>query len=70
MTKEEAEEMRKTKKAYEEYLNSLSPEQGSEEWIIGGKIRMYHMWKNQWGTAMRKFDPIRFQVGYNEWKST
>tara|TARA_Y100000385_G_C12581113_1_gene420513 strand:+ start:91 stop:279 length:189 start_codon:yes stop_codon:yes gene_type:complete len=60
--------MKKTKKNYEEYLNDLSPEQGSEEWIIGGTIRMAHMWQNKYGTSIRKYDSIRFQVGYNEWK--
>jgi hypothetical protein len=60
--------MRKpTKKQYEEYLNSISPAQGSEEWIIGGKIRMLHMWKNQYGTAVRKYDSIGFEVGYKEY---
>jgi hypothetical protein len=59
----------KTKKEYTEYLNSLSPEQGSEEWIIGGKIRMYHMWRNLYGEAIRKYDSIGFEVGYNEWKN-
>jgi hypothetical protein len=59
--------MKLTKKAYEEYLNEFSPEQGSDEWIIGGTIRMYHMWKNEWGTATRQYDPIGFQVGYNDW---
>jgi len=60
--------MKKTKKAYEEYLNSLSPAQGSEEWIIGGSIRMYYMWKEAYGSAIRKYDPIAFEVGFNEWK--
>ena len=60
--------MKKTKKNYEEYLNEFSPEQGSEDWIIGGRIRMAHMWKNEYGGALRKYDPIGFQVGYNEWK--
>jgi hypothetical protein len=59
----------KTKKQYEEYLNVNSPAQGSEEWIIGGKIRMAHMWQNKYGTAIRKYDPIGFQVGYNEFKT-
>lgn len=58
----------KTKKAYEQYLNDLSPAQGSEEWIIAGKIRMAEMNLQQYGSAIRKFDPIAFNVGYNEWK--
>ena len=58
-----------TKKSYEEYLNDLSPEQGSEEWIIGGTIRMSHMWQSKYGAAIRKYDPIGFQVGFREWVS-
>lgn len=58
--------MKKTKKFYVEYLNENPPEQGSDEWIIGGVIRMSHMWRKDYGNAVRKFDPIRFQVGYNE----
>ena len=60
---------KKTKKAYEEYLNEISHEQGSEQWIIGGVIRMAHMWQKRFGTAIRKYDPIGFQVGYQEWCS-
>lgn len=57
-----------SKAMYEDYLNELSPPAGSEEWIIGGKIRMLYMWQNMYGTAIRKFDPIAFNVGYQEWK--
>lgn len=60
---------KKTKKAYEEHLNNLSPSQGSEEWIIGGVIRMAYMWQNKYGTAIRKYDPIGFEVGFKEWKN-
>jgi hypothetical protein len=60
--------IKKTKKAYEEYLNDLSPEQGSDKWIIGGVARIYYMWRREYGKAIRKYDPIGFQVGYNEWK--
>lgn len=59
----------KTKKAYEEYLNENSPSQGSDKWIIGGVIRMLFMWQNKYGTALRKFDPIAFEVGFNEFKN-
>lgn len=55
-----------TKKAYVEYLNEVAPEQGSEEWIIGGSIRMAYMWQNKYGEALKKYDPIGFQVGYND----
>jgi hypothetical protein len=57
-----------TKKDYENHLNDNSPEQGSDKWIIGGTIRMAAMWKQEYGTALRKHDPIAFEVGYNEWK--
>lgn len=57
-----------TKKAYEEYLNENSPSQDSGEWIIGGTLRMYHRALVQWGTAKREYDPIGFEVGFNEWK--
>ena len=59
----------KTKKQYKEFLNECSPAQGGEEWIIGGTIRMAYMWQNKYGTAIRKYDPIAFQVGYNEFKN-
>jgi hypothetical protein len=59
----------KTKKEYEEYLNENSPSQGSDEWIIGGVIRMSFMWQNKYGTALRRFDTIAFEVGYNEFKN-
>jgi len=57
-----------TKKDYENYLNELSPDQESEQWIIGGTLRMYHRALNQYGTAVRKYDSIMFEVGFNEWQ--
>ena len=59
--------MLKTKKKFEEHLNRLSPEQGSDKWIIGGKIRMLFMWKEKYGSAIRKYDPKMFDVQYNNW---
>lgn len=59
--------IKKTKKAYVEYLNDCQPEQGSEDWIIGGTIRMAFMWQKKYGEALRKHDPVAFQTGYNEW---
>ena len=55
-----------TKGAYEQYLNDIVVEQGDDQWIIGGKIRMAHMWQNRFGSAIRLYDPMRFQVGYKE----
>ena len=61
--------MKKTKKAYEEFLNQFSPPQGDDTWIIGGVIRMSYMHQNKHGAAIRKYDPIAFEVGYNEWNN-
>ena len=58
-----------TKKAYEEYLNTLSPGIDDDAWIIGGDIRVYHMYKGAYGEATRQYDPIGFEVGYKEWVS-
>lgn len=54
-----------SKKAYEEYLNELGKSLDSEQFIIGGKQRGY--WR-PYGALIRKYDPIGFQVGYNDWK--
>lgn len=53
----------KTKKEYENYLNSIGTSLSEEEFIIGGKFR-----RGKYGTMLRKYDPIAFEVGFNEWK--
>ena len=53
----------KTKKEYEIYLNSIGASLSPEEFIIGGKFR-----RGKYGTMLRKYDPIAFEVGFNEWK--
>lgn len=55
--------MIKTKKAYQEYLNSMDELIPEEDRIIGGTFR----W-GMYGDELRKYDPIAFEVGYNEWK--
>ncbi len=57
----------KTEQQYIEYLNQLQPDFESDEWIIGGKNRAQQYY-NKYGLATKKFDPIGFNVGYNEWK--
>ena len=52
-----------TKKQYEEYLNEIGEVLSEEEFIIGGKMR-----NGKYGTMLKKYDPIAFNVGYNEWK--
>lgn len=52
-----------TRKAYEKYLNELSDSICEEVFIMGGKMR-----HEKYGTALRKHDPIAFEVGFQEWK--
>ena len=54
----------KTRKQYELFLNDLGFEDDEEKMIIGGKLR-----RGKYGTMMRKYDPIAFEVGFNEWKT-
>ena len=56
--------MKKTKKQFEEYLNELAPNWDSDLWIIGGKNR--NRLYPEYGKAIRKYDPIAFEVGYRE----
>ena len=58
----------KSQKQYAEHLNELSPSYSDDEsWIIGGKDRRPIYYPNRWGDAIRKHDPIGFNVGYNEY---
>lgn len=56
----------RTKKEYEKYLNSISPDSDSEEWIMGGKNR--YKFRDNYGTMLKRYDPISFEVGFKEWK--
>jgi len=56
----------KTRKDYEEYLNEIGIDYESDEWIMGGKNRNA-LYPN-YGTALRKYDPIAFNVGYSEFR--
>jgi len=58
---------KKTRAEYEEYLNELSPEYDSDEWIMGGKRRNVYASRQKYGTCMRKYDPIGFTVSFNEY---
>jgi hypothetical protein len=48
---------------YEEYLNELGEGLDEDEFIMGGESRL----GMPYGTAMRQYDPIAFNVGYDEW---
>ena len=58
--------MKTTRKEFEAYLNGMSPDKGSEEWIIGGKDR--YRGRANYGTMLKRYDPIAFECGYREWK--
>lgn len=54
-----------TRDNYVKYLNELSPDFDSPEWIIGGKDR--DIGTQNYGVMLRKHDKIAFEVGYREW---
>jgi hypothetical protein len=54
----------KTKKQYEELLNKIGYSLSSNFFFIGGKQRTN--W-GSYGTLLRRYDPIAFEVGYNDW---
>jgi hypothetical protein len=61
-------EENKTEEDYEEYLNELGDiyDYEADQWIIGGKHR-WDEFNGQYGSALKKHDPIAFQVGFREW---
>mgnify|MGYP003442432775 CR=1 FL=1 len=56
-----------TRKQFEERLNKKAPPKDDEPWIIAGRLRLTYREKNQYGTALRTYDPIKFDVLFNEW---
>lgn len=48
---------------YEEYLNEIGEDLDEDEFIIGGEKR-----NMPYGTALRQYDPIAFNVGFDEWE--
>jgi hypothetical protein len=57
---------KKTRKDYENYLNEI--DMRSVSFIIGGKFRRVYEYQGKYGTALRKYDPIAFEVGLNDWE--
>ena len=55
-------ETKPTKKQYTDYLNEVGESLSDNEFIIGEKKR-----NMKYGEALRKYDPIAFNVGYNEY---
>lgn len=48
--------MGKSRKDYEKFLNSISPDRDDEAWIIGGKNR--YCGRENYGTMIKRYDPI------------
>lgn len=46
--------MGKSRKDYEKYLNSISPDRDDERWIIGGKNR--YCGRENYGTMIKRYD--------------
>ena len=65
--------LKKTKKAYEEYLNSYYEEMNPDEVLYNysyGGLRtnlIAAILSGTVGKFIRKNDPIGFTVGYNDW---
>ena len=65
--------MRKTRANYEEYLNDLY--YGIDLWEDGDGQYSYMkaarlLRQGKLGTALRKHDPIAFDVGFDEWSGS
>lgn len=58
--------MKKNKKEFVEYLNGLSPDRESEEWVIGGKNRWTG--RENYGLMLKRYNPVAFEAAYREWK--
>ena len=56
----------RSKKDYISMLNEFGGPLSREEWIIGGKDR--YTGRDNYGDMLKRYDPIAFEVGYNEWK--
>ena len=57
----------KTIKEYVLYLNEIGTCLPYEAFIIGGKLRN-RSYPNNYANALKRYDPISFNIGYNEWK--
>ena len=55
--------MKKTRKHYEEYLNELGISEGDKK--SNGGLIPDHL---NYGTWLRRNQPVTFNVGYNEWQ--
>ena len=66
----------RTKKKYEDYLNEIGAKFEDCEYMAearrGGKVIKLNSIRNllndgRYGYLLRKYDPIAFELGFNEW---
>lgn len=70
--------MKKTKKSYEEFLNEIGCSYEDCEYLtnktrkkhLSARSLKFYLFEKRYGTVLRRYDPIAFQVGYNEYKLT
>ena len=57
-----------TKKRFEDMLNETSGHTVTDDYIIGGRMRYSYFYLKHYGSALRSYDPIQFNILYVEWK--
>ena len=55
-----------TKEQYERYLNDQ--EWDREMYEMAGKFQTFYFMNGKYGTCQRKYDPIAFHVGFNDYQ--
>lgn len=63
--------MKKTKDNYESYLNEMFPYyEPFMEYLTTKSTRVRNaLDRASYGSILRKYDPIAFEVGFNDWKT-
>ena len=67
--------MKKTKKSYEEFLNEVGCDFEQCEYLTNKDRGKYlkpqslklSLYENKYGTILRRYDPIAFEVGYHDY---
>ena len=59
----------KTKQAYEEYLNEVGENMTLDALQQRYNLGTHVIRNHELGTFLRKYDPIQFEVGFEEWEA-
>lgn len=57
---------KKTRKAFEQYLNTV--DMAEKSFIMRGKMRWLYFARHRYGSCLRKYDKVQFEVGFSEWR--